>query len=146
MGKVVSMNKGFFSGLCPLLGFGAALLCTLLTPDASACTSFLMNTSEGPIFGSNLDLLIPGDGLVFINQRGVAKTGFQFTPNGEKAEWVSEYGSVTLNIAGREFAWGGMNEAGLVVSSLEVLASAFPEPDERKPLTIGTWAQYILDT
>lgn len=113
---------------------------------AAACTTFCFDGPQGPIFGCNLDLFIPGDGLVFINPRGVAKEGFGPGTTGVTAKWASQYGSVTFNVAGREFAVGGMNEAGLVVGSMQLLAAEFPEPDERGPLTIGTWAQYALDT
>jgi choloylglycine hydrolase len=113
---------------------------------AGACTTFCLDTPDGPIFGCNLDLFIPGDGLVFINQRGIAKKGFQKSTTGKTAQWTSEYGSVTFNLAGREFAFGGMNEAGLVVGSMELRASELPDRDERPPVTIGTWAQYVLDT
>jgi choloylglycine hydrolase len=99
-------------------------ICTLLD-NSQACTTFCLNTPHGPVFGSNLDLLIPGDGLVFINQRGIAKKGLNTT--GGIAKWVSKYGSVTFNLAGREFAFGGMNEAGLVVGSMELRNSEFSE-------------------
>lgn len=128
------INMAFF---CCLM-----LLCVPIN-NSRACTNFCLDTSNGPIFGCNLDLLIPGDGLIFINQRGIAKKGLNTT--GEIARWVSKYGSVTFNLAGREFAFGGMNEAGLVIGNMELLDSKFPEPDERAPLSIGTWAQYVLD-
>lgn len=114
--------------------------------NAFACTSFCLDTPHGPVFGANLDFFISGDGLAFINQRGIAKSGFQKSTTGETIEWVSTYGSVSFNLAGREFAWGGMNEAGLVVATMELLAGKNPEPDERPALTIGTWMQYVLDT
>ena len=123
--------------LCCLLS-----ICTLVN-NSQACTTFCLDTPSGPVVGSNLDLFIPGDGLVFINQRGIAKKGFNTT--GERAKWVSKFGSVTFNLAGREFAFGGMNEAGLVVGGMELLASELPEADKRPPLTIGTWVQYVLD-
>lgn len=131
--------------------FNTSALCCLLliyplAGNARACTTFCFQTPDGPVYGANLDLFIPGDGLVFINQRGIAKTGFQPSTTGEMAKWVSKYGSVTFNVAGREMAFGGMNEAGLVVGSMELLASEFPEPDERPGMTIGFWAQYVLDT
>lgn len=118
----------------------------LLMGNAVACTTFCLDTPDGPIYGANLDFFITGDGLAFINQRGIAKSGFQKGTTGETIEWVSTYGSVSFNLAGREFAWGGMNEAGLVVGTMELLAGKFPEPDERPALTVGTWAQYVLDT
>ncbi len=111
-----------------------------------ACTSFSFDTPEGPVFGSNLDLFIPGDGLMFVNQRGIAKEGYDASTTGEKAKWVSKYGSVTFNVVGREFAFGGMNEAGLVVGGMELRASELPKPDERPPLGVCTWVQYVLDT
>lgn len=131
--------------------FIAGALACLLLPGtqwgpARACTSFCLETPDGPVFGANCDLPIPGEGLVFVNRRGMAKRGWQAGTTGEIAEWVSRYGNVTFNLAGREFAWGGMNEEGLVVSSMELVASELPEPDERPPVAIGLWVQYVLDT
>ncbi|MFH1501854.1 MAG: linear amide C-N hydrolase [Candidatus Eisenbacteria bacterium] len=127
-----------------------ALCCLLLTCSrggpANACTSFVMDTPDGPLFGTNCDLFIPGDGLVLVNRRGVVKETYQTNTNGERAKWTSEYGSVTFSLAGREFVWGGMNEAGLVLSSMQLTTTEYPEPDERPALLDGTWGQYILDT
>jgi penicillin V acylase-like amidase (Ntn superfamily) len=128
-----------------------AVFCCLLfgAPPGGAvraCTSFCMDTPDGPVFGANLDLFIPGDGLVFVNQRGIAKEGYAAGTTGETAMWVSKYGSVTFNLAGREFAFSGMNETGLVVSSMELRAGKYPKPDERPPVGNGTWVQYVLDT
>lgn len=124
------------------------LLTFTLTALLPACTCFSMDTPDGPVFGANLDLFFPADGLIFVNQRGMAKKGFPYQAGttGRTAEWVSKYGSVTFNLAGREWAFGGMNEAGLVIGSMELLKSAFPEKDERPGLPIGPWAQYVLDT
>jgi penicillin V acylase-like amidase (Ntn superfamily) len=118
----------------------------VLLGNAFACTTFCLDTPRGPVFGANLDFFVTGEGLVFINQRGIAKSGFQKSTTGERIEWVSTYGSVSFNLAGREFAWGGMNEAGLVIGCMELLAGKFPEPDERPALSMGTWEQYVLDT
>lgn len=126
--------------------FKVFLIGLLLAGNAVACTTFCLDTPEGPVFGANLDFLIPAEGLAFINQRGIAKEGFQEGTSGEIIQWVSKYGSVSFNLAGREFVWGGMNEAGLVFATMELLAGKFPEPDERPALTIGSWGQYVLDT
>ena len=134
------MRKLTTAHICCLMLIG------LLTAVSHACTSFCMETPTGPVFGFNLDLFIPADGLIFINQRDVSKEGFQPGTTGEKLKWVSKYGSVTFNLAGREFAVGGMNETGLVVGAMQLLKSEFPEMDERPGLTIGLWAQYVLDT
>jgi penicillin V acylase-like amidase (Ntn superfamily) len=122
------------------------LLISQMAGRSWACTCFCLETPEGPVFGCNLDLFIPGDGLVFINQGGMVKEGFQASTTGETLKWVSRYGSLTFNLAAREWAFGGMNEAGLVVGTMELLRSEFPEPDERPALPIGPWAQYVLDT
>ncbi|MBN2564620.1 MAG: linear amide C-N hydrolase [Candidatus Eisenbacteria bacterium] len=129
----------------------AAVLCCLLLicprgSPASACTSFVMDTPDGPFFGTNLDLFIPGDGLVLVNRRGVEKQSHQTSATGEQLQWISEYGSVTFNLAGLEFAWGGMNEAGLALSSMELRAGEYPKPDGRPALYKGNWGQYVLDT
>ena len=128
----------------------AALCCLLLIcPQGGpthACTSFCMDTPDGPVFGCNLDLLIPGDGLVLVNRRGIAKESWRIGTTGEKAQWTSEYGSVTFSLVGREYAWSGMNEAGLVMSSMELKAGEYPEPSELPPVYDGRWGQYVLDT
>jgi hypothetical protein len=132
----------------PATALSCLLLMGLHVGSARACTCFCLDTPDGPVFGSNLDLFFPGDGLVFINQRGIAKEGFpsQAGTTGRTARWVSKYGSVTFNLAGREWAFGGMNEAGLVVGSMELRRGEFPKRDERPGLPIGLWAQYVLDT
>jgi len=123
------------------------LLVVCLQDDpAHACTSFCMDTPDGPVFGANLDLFIPGDGLVLVNRRGVAKKAVREGTTGETLSWVSEYGSVSFNMAGRELVWGGMNEAGLVMSSMELRAGERPEADERPAVLDGNWGQYVLDT
>src|SRR5436305_3006577 len=89
-----------------------SLVCLLVNP-ALACTTFCLKNRGEVLFGGNYDWDI-GDGLVFVNKRGVAKTAADVdSPN--PAKWVSEYGSVTFNQYGRENPMGGMNEAGLVV-------------------------------
>lgn len=124
------------------------LLIILSAGCLQACTNFCMDTPDGPFFGSNLDLFIPADGLVFINPRGMAKESLpsQAGTTGQTAKWTSRYGSVTFNLIGREFAWGGMNEAGLVIGTMELRASEFPERDERPGASAPAWVQYVLDT
>jgi len=82
----------------------AAVLCCLfltcpLRNPVRACTSFCFDTADGPVFGANCDLFIPGDGLVFVNQRGIAKEGWMTSTTGETAKW-----NIVYDIAARE-AW-----------------------------------------
>jgi len=127
------------AGLCCLV------LISLQAGPSRACTSFCMDTPDGPVFGANMDLKF-GEGLVFVNPRGIAKESLRPNTAGETAKWISEYGSVTFNLAGREFAWGGMNEAGLTMTSMQLMVSELPEPDERFPFDAGFLIQYVLDT
>jgi penicillin V acylase-like amidase (Ntn superfamily) len=122
-----------------IIVLGCLLLIWTQVGSSWACTSFCMDTPDGPVFAVNLDLLIPGDGLVFVNQRGIAKESGRKGATGKTLMWTSKYGSVSFNFAGREVPWSGMNEAGLVISGMELEAGEFPEPDERPPLDIGSW-------
>ena len=85
-----------------------------------------------------------GDGLIFVNKRGVEKTAMaESSPN--PAKWISKYGSVTFNQYGRENPSGGMNETGLVIELMWLDDTQYPRTDERP--TVGTleWIQYQFD-
>ncbi|MBN2461363.1 MAG: linear amide C-N hydrolase [Candidatus Cloacimonetes bacterium] len=120
------------------------IILILFSRPCLACSSFVGSSNIGRIFGANLDLDW-GDGMVFINKKGVHKSGYQMNARGETAEWTSIYGSVTFNLAGKEFAWSGMNEAGLIISTMWLAESQLPAPDDRYPLVSGFWVQYHLD-
>lgn len=127
-----------------ILPLGCVLLISWSVPISRACTSFLLPAPDGPVFAANLDLNT-GRGHVFVNRRGMVKEGYRASTAGETAHWVSAYGSVTFNIVGRELPWAGMNEAGLVVSTMQLNASRCPDPDERPPLGEASLVQYLLD-
>jgi choloylglycine hydrolase len=97
------------------------------------------------VFGSNYDNLNQ-EGMLVVNKRGVSKTGWEAGTTGKYARWTAEYGSVTFNHAGPQFAWAGMNEAGLAISTMGLNSSHSPAPDERPPLVNSLWIQYQLDT
>ena len=108
----------------------------LSSQAAMACTSFVLDNDGFAIFGANLDYRIH-EGLVFINKRNVAKTILDASTTGEYAEWTSKYGSVSFNIGGYQLAYAGMNEAGLVISTMFLDITENPAPDERPPLEPG---------
>lgn len=120
------------------------LLITLIYNNCNACSSVCMKTSKGIFFGANLDLQW-GDGLIFVNKRNTVKAGYLTNTLGETAKWTSKYGSLTFNLVGREFAWCGMNEAGLVISTMFLDSTKLPKADARPPLVSGFWVQYMLD-
>ena len=147
MKKVECESSRMRPGMLPLAG--ALLLAILAGPAAGrleACTAFFHEAPGGPIYGVNLDFLIPTEGLILVNRRGVTKTHISRGEGLGPFPWTSEYGSVTFNIAGREFAWGGMNEAGLVVTGLELRTGKYPKPDGRPAFDVGSYVQYLIDT
>jgi len=61
------------------------------------------------------------------------------------AQWTARYASLAFSLVGYQHAWAGMNERGLVFSTMALQSTVNPPPDERPPLTM-MWPQYILDT
>lgn len=94
------------------------------------------------LLAKNLDWPV-GEGFVFVNKRDVVKKAFGVSPSAP-VRWTSKYGSVTFNQFGREFPFGGINEAGLAIEELSTQAE-YPPPDERASLNELQWIQYHLD-
>ena len=114
-------------------------------PVDPACTSFCLDNGGYAVFGANYDNQI-WEGLLFVNKRGVTKTGWEAGTTGTYARWRARYGSVTFSVAGIHLAWAGMNEAGLAISTMWLGETRDPLPDERPPLIASLWVQYQLDT
>jgi choloylglycine hydrolase len=106
-----------------------------------ACTTFCLKNKGEVLFGKNYDWMI-GDGMIFVNKRGVSKEGTDRT-NG--AKWVSKYGSVTFNQYGRENPSGGMNEAGLAIELMWLDDTQYPKAEGRPVVDVLEWIQYNLD-
>ena len=121
--------------LIPLIAF-------ILAAPASACTTFCLRDGGRILFGKNYDWNV-GDGLLVVNQRGMARTADM--PGDKPASWTSRYGSVTFNQYGRDFPSGGMNEAGLVIELMWLEGSRYPAPDQRPAVDVLQWIQYNLD-
>jgi choloylglycine hydrolase len=135
-------------------GKNRRLLCWLLaaimsvgvgTRATKACTSFAMDYRGGLLFGSNFDNSFK-PGLLYVNKRGVGKSGWPMDEHDTPATWTSKYGSVTIHTAPYQYAWAGMNEAGLVISTMQLDETQVPPPDERPSLISAAWVQYVLDT
>jgi len=123
------------------------LLSIGLTPQSIyPCTTFCLDKGGELLFGKNEDWMVK-DCFVVINKRGVKKSALKgYTKGfGQPASWTSKYGSITFNQHGREFPTGGMNEAGLVVESMLIEVSEYPEPDSRPYINFQQWQQYQLD-
>jgi penicillin V acylase-like amidase (Ntn superfamily) len=119
---------------------------TLLSAPAAelGCTSFCLDNGDHCVFGTNFDNTIY-EGILFVNQRNVVKTGWEVNTAGESASWTSKYGSLTFDLVGYQFVWAGMNETGLMISTMALGESVAPDPDERFPLAGPVWMQYQLD-
>jgi choloylglycine hydrolase len=120
------------------------LVCAV--PQAGqSCSSFFLDHGNSGVFGKNFDWFI-GDGLVIVNKRNVSKEAvIPRYPGQPAATWTSRYGSVTFNQCGREWPFGGMNEAGLVIEMMMHPEARYPEPDSRKAIAMTPWIQYQLD-
>lgn len=137
-----------------------AIICGLffVSPGADlfACSTIKLQHGSELLYGHNLNNNgsdVPG--LVFINKRGVFKTGRSWSElinkdqsNPSTAAWISRYGSVSFNTFGKDLPDGGMNEAGIYIwemglSNSEVI---YPKDAGLPRLNQMHWMQYILDT
>lgn len=112
---------------------------------ANGSTAFCVSAGKGPFFGKTYDFDFER-GLVLVNRRGSAKRGFNVD---RPARWLAKHGSVSFTQYSRDFAGGGMNEAGLVMEMLALLkknAMEYPAVDARPAIRQGQWVQYQLDT
>ncbi|MFU8844993.1 MAG: linear amide C-N hydrolase [Bacteroidales bacterium] len=109
-----------------------------------SCTTFCLADDQGNIvFGRNFDFPA-GQGHIHINKRNLLKVSL-ISPPEKPFSWTSSYGSITFNQNGKEFPYGGMNEAGLVIEQMWHQDARYPVLDERYGLTELQWIQYQLD-
>jgi len=118
----------------------------LVPETGQPCTTFCFGHNGQQVFGKNYDWILER-GLVLTNKRRVLKTAMPGTGKdpGQYARWTSKYGSLTFNQYGREFPMGGMNEAGLVIHTMMLTDTKYPEPDSRPVIKELQWIQYQLD-
>jgi penicillin V acylase-like amidase (Ntn superfamily) len=125
--------------------FQSAEIAASIPPtDGHGCTSFCLNNADHGLFGANLDNS-SDEGFLYVNKRNVSKTRWEKNTAGEYALWTSKYGSFTFNIVRYQLAYAGMNEAGLMITTLALHENQAPAPDERFPLISPLWGQYKLD-
>lgn len=115
----------------------------IISTEIYGCTTFCIKDSNNIIFGYNFDWY-KANGYIMINKRNVSKVAYM--PWEDKpVSWISKFGSITFNAFGKEFPFGGMNEAGLVVAQMQLDNTKYPEMDNRKSLCELQWIQYQLD-
>jgi penicillin V acylase-like amidase (Ntn superfamily) len=108
-----------------------------------ACTTFTISKDSSIVFGRNFDFPL-GEGHIHVNKRNQKKSAFIMPPE-EPMCWISKFGSITFNQAGKEFPYGGINEAGLVIEQMWLSETIYPEKDHRYGLSELQWIQYQLD-
>jgi choloylglycine hydrolase len=120
-------------------------LSSALAATGRACTSFCLDNGDHCVFGANQDNPIDA-AMLAVKRRQVLKAAWEPSTTGEYARWISRYGSVTFDYAGYQMAWAGMNEAGLMMSTMALVKTRNPAPDSRPPLQSPLWMQYLLDS
>jgi penicillin V acylase-like amidase (Ntn superfamily) len=80
--------------LFPIPFLAALWIAFGLAAPAEACTTFCLRDGGRILFGKNYDWNV-GDGLLVVNQRGMARKAD--LPGDQPASWVSRHGSVTFN-------------------------------------------------
>ena len=137
----------------------AVLLLGLWTGPAGtgalACSTVKLQHGKELLYGHNLNangMDVPG--MVFVNKRGVFKTGRSWSElirkdqaNPSSLRWISRYGSVTFNTFGQDLPDGGVNEAGLYVWEMGLGGEeiVYPKDPKLPKLNQMHWMQYVLD-
>lgn len=109
---------------------------------AEACTRALFVGSQDTVLtGRSMDWMQDMATDLWAFPRGMARDG---AAGPDSPKWVAKYGSViasAYNIASAD----GMNEKGLVANMLYLAEADYGEPGDHPPMSIGLWAQYVLD-
>jgi len=123
----------------------AALLALALSLPALPCTTFVVDSDGGPLFGRNYDFEF-GDAMLVVNPRGLVKTSAtEATAGQQPATWTARFGSLTFNQYGVSFPTGGVNERGVVVELLWLAGARYPDADGRPTVSTLEFIQYLLD-
>jgi len=131
---------------CPaclsLLMLVVGLLTVPVLPGYS-CSTIVLKKDGTIMLAKNFDWTL-SDGMLLCNPRAARKTAY-FTHPGQRASWISKYGSLTFNQNGRGMPYGGMNEKGLVVEMLWLDATRYNLDSAKPYLNELEFIQYRLD-
>ncbi len=123
---------------------GAFVAVAIVGGVASACTRCLQRFSDGRVLvGRSMDWMEDPSSEIWCFPRGMKRHG---NAGPESLAWTSQYGSVVVSFYGVATV-DGMNEKGLVANVLYLAESDYGKPVAGRPnLSIGGWAQYVLDS
>ena len=142
------MNRFRASGVSRMavITVAAASLVTspLATMPASACTRCLHVFADGAVMvGRSMDWVEDPGSEIWVFPRGMKRQG---NAGPQSFAWTSKHGSVSVSFYGVATACG-INEKGLVANLLYLAESDYgPAVAGRPNLSIGGWAQYVLDS
>jgi len=116
------------------------------SPSIEACTTFFLRNENQMVCGRNFDYSL-GEYLIFVNRRNVIKRAFNYADEVVElpAIWTSKYGSITFNMNGHNAPTDGMNETGLIITSLVLVESEYPSITGKSSVSLDQWIQYMLD-
>ncbi len=122
----------------------ALLACPLAATPATACTRCMRVFADGAVVvGRSMDWVEDPGSEIWLFPRGMKRHG---NAGPGSFEWTSVHGSVGVSFYGVATACG-MNEKGLVANLLYLAESTYGTPVAGRPnLSIGGWAQYVLDS
>jgi penicillin V acylase-like amidase (Ntn superfamily) len=134
----VKSHRSFFS-----MAVAALLSSAMVLPSVSdACTRTLYVGSDGTVItGRNMDWMEDMQTDLWVFPRGMTRSG---NAGPDSPTWTSKYGSViasSYNLASAD----GMNEKGLSANLLYLAESNYGDGQQNPPLSVGLWAQYVLD-
>ena len=123
------------------------LLCislSVMATPVSACSRVVYRGPDGAVVvGRTMDWEQSLEVNLWAFPAGLERDG---NAGARSLKWKSKYGSVAATCYDKLVA-DGMNEKGLVVNVLYLSSSVYPQFDGTRPtLSIGAWAQYVLDT
>ena len=109
---------------------------------AEACTRAVYIGADGLVItGRNMDWNDDMHTNLWAFPRGIKRDG---AAGPASPTWTSKYGSVVASGYDMGSA-DGMNERGLVANMLFLTASDYGQLNGKPPLSMGLWAQYVLD-
>ncbi len=135
-------RETFMEAMCAALI--ALILALAPMQQADACTRAVYLGPNGTIITArSMDWAEDTGTDLWAFPRGMKRNG---AAGSTSLKWVSKYGSVVCsfyNVATVD----GMNEKGLVANVLYLTESEYGKPDGKRPtISIGAWAQYVLDS
>ncbi|MFM1904588.1 MAG: Choloylglycine hydrolase [Planctomycetota bacterium] len=122
----------------------SVLASLLAAHPAAACTRCLHCFADGcVVVGRSMDWVEDPGSEIWVFPRGTLRHG---NAGPESFSWTSRHGSVAVSFYGVATACG-MNEKGLVANLLYLAESDYGGSVANRPnLSIGGWAQYVLDS